>query len=54
VPANPTKYQLSIPPLFEGVILRMLAKNPDDRFANPTMLLKELKRVAKFQGLSDV
>lgn len=53
-PANPTKFQLSVPALFEGVVLQMLAKNRDDRFANPTLLLKELKRVAKFQGLSDV
>jgi len=53
-PAKPTKFQLSIPPLFEGVILKMIAKNRDDRFENPTLLLKELKRVAKFQGLTDV
>ncbi len=53
-PANPTKFQLSIPPLFEGVVLKMLAKNREDRFANPTLLLKDLKRVAKYQGLSDV
>lgn len=53
-PAKPTKYQLSIPPLFEGVVVKMLAKNRDERFATPTLLLKDLKRVAKFQGLSDV
>jgi serine/threonine protein kinase len=51
---KPTKYQLSIPPLFEGVVIKMLAKNRDERFANPTVLLKELKRVAKFQGLTDL
>jgi serine/threonine protein kinase len=54
VPVRPTKYQLSIPPLFEGVVIKMLAKNRDERFANPTVLLKELKRVAKFQGLTDI
>lgn len=54
VPAKPTKYQLSIPPLFEGVVQKMLAKNRDERFENPTVLLKELKRVAKFQGLTDL
>ncbi len=53
-PPDPTRFQLSIPPLFEGVVLQMLAKKPEDRFANPTLLLKELKRVAKFQGLADV
>jgi serine/threonine-protein kinase len=54
LPAKPTKYQLSIPPLFEGVVMKMLAKNRDDRFANATVLLKELKRVGTFQGLADV
>ena len=54
VPTMPTKYQLSIPPLFEGLLMTTLAKKPDDRFATPTLLLKELKRVAKFQGLTDV
>jgi serine/threonine-protein kinase len=54
VPVKPTKYHLSIPPLFEGVVQKMLAKNRDERFANPTLLLKELKRVAKFQGLADL
>ncbi|HUE15422.1 MAG TPA: FHA domain-containing serine/threonine-protein kinase [Planctomycetaceae bacterium] len=53
-PANPTKFQLAVPGLFEGVVMKTLAKNRDDRFANPTLLLKDLKRVAKFQGLSDV
>jgi serine/threonine protein kinase len=53
-PPKPTKYQLSIPPLFEGVVMKMLAKNRDDRFANATVLLKELKRVGTFQGLADV
>jgi serine/threonine protein kinase len=52
-PVKPTKYQLSIPPLFEGIVLKMLEKNRDDRFGNASLLLKELKRVGKFQGLAD-
>lgn len=54
MPSKPTKFQLSVPPLFEGVVMTMLAKKPDARFANPALLLKELKRVAKFQGLADI
>jgi serine/threonine protein kinase len=54
VPPNPTKYQLSVPALFEGIVMKMLAKNRDDRFASPTVLVKDLKRAAKFQGLTDV
>lgn len=51
-PAKPTKYHLSIAPLFEDVVLRMLAKRPDDRYRSPGDLLKDLKRVAKYHGLS--
>jgi len=50
-PVKPTKYHLSIPPLFEDVVLRMLAKRPEDRYRSPKDLLKDLKRVAKYQGL---
>ena len=50
-PVKPTKYHLSIPPLFEDTVLRMLAKRPDDRFQTATKLLKDLDRVAKYQGL---
>ncbi|MFO1095474.1 MAG: FHA domain-containing serine/threonine-protein kinase [Planctomycetaceae bacterium] len=46
-PASPKKFQLSISDLFEGIVLRMLSKNPDDRYASATALLKDLNRVAK-------
>jgi serine/threonine-protein kinase len=51
-PIKPKKYQLSIPDLFEGTVLRMLAKRPEDRFQTPTELLKDLERVAKFNGIT--
>jgi serine/threonine protein kinase len=51
-PVHPTKYQLAIPALFEGTVLKMLAKRPEDRFQTATDLLKDLERVAKFQGLT--
>jgi serine/threonine protein kinase len=51
-PVKPKKYQLSIPDLFEGTVLRMLAKRPEDRFQTAAALLTDLERVAKFQGLS--
>ena len=53
-PERPTRYQLSVPPLFEGVILQMIARNRDVRFANPAALIKDLARVAKFQGLTSI
>ena len=51
-PARPKKFQLSIPDLFEGSIMRMLAKDPGDRFQTPTELLRDFERVAKFNGVT--
>lgn len=50
-PAAPTRYHLSISPLFEGEIMRMLEKRPEDRHASPTLLRGELERVARYEGL---
>jgi serine/threonine protein kinase len=44
-PAKPTKSQMGIPPAFEGVVLKLLAKRPDDRFQTAEELLKGLERV---------
>jgi serine/threonine protein kinase len=51
-PVKPKKYQLAIPDSFEGTVLRMLAKRPEDRFQTPKDLLVDLNRVAKFQGVT--
>jgi serine/threonine protein kinase len=51
-PVKPKKFQLSIPDLFEGTVMRMLAKRPEDRFQKPADLLNDLERVAKYQGVS--
>ena len=51
-PPSPKKYQLAIPDLFEGVVLRMLAKRPQDRYQSPADLLAELERVAQYQGVT--
>ena len=49
-PDPPTKYNMSIPPLFVDLVMRMLAKNPGDRYQHATNLITDLKRVAKFSG----
>jgi serine/threonine protein kinase len=49
-PVKPTKYQLAIPALFEGTVLKMLAKRPEDRYQTAAELLADLERVAKFTG----
>jgi serine/threonine protein kinase len=51
-PVKPKKHQLAIPDLFEGAILRMLAKRPEDRYQKSGEMLAELERVAKFQGMT--
>jgi serine/threonine protein kinase len=51
-PVKPTKYQLAIPGQFEGIVMKLLAKQPDDRYQTATELLKELQRVGKFNGVT--
>jgi serine/threonine protein kinase len=50
-PARPKKYQMSISDLFEGVVLKMLAKRPEERFQTAGDLLAQLDLVCKYQGV---
>jgi pSer/pThr/pTyr-binding forkhead associated (FHA) protein len=50
----PTHYHLAIPPLLEGVMLRLLAKRPDDRFEDAKALLLDLERAAKYLGETEL
>ena len=52
-PQRPKDFQLSIDDMFEGIVLRMLAKRPEDRFQEPTDLVRELEQIAKFQNLEN-
>lgn len=52
-PEPASKYQMSIPPLFEGVVSKLLEKKPENRYQTATEMLKDLKRVAKFTGMTD-
>jgi serine/threonine protein kinase len=49
-PLRPKKYQLAIPDFFEDAVMRMLAKDPADRFQTPAEMLHQLERIAKFQA----
>ena len=51
-PAKPKTFQLSIPDMFQDIVMRMLAKRPEDRHQTPAALLKDLERVRKFQNIS--
>jgi serine/threonine-protein kinase len=50
VPEKPTKFQMSIPTQFEAIVLKLLAKRPEERYQSAGDLLKELIRVGKFHG----
>jgi serine/threonine protein kinase len=50
-PEKPKKYQMSIPDLFEGTVLKMLAKRPEHRHQTAGELVKDLERVGKYQGV---
>jgi serine/threonine-protein kinase len=51
-PENPKKYQMSVPDSFSGVVLRLLAKRPVDRYQSADELLNDLERMAKFVGVT--
>jgi serine/threonine-protein kinase len=51
-PEKPKKYQMAIPDLFQGTVLKLLAKRPEDRFQTAEELLADLDRVGKFAGVS--
>lgn len=53
-PEKPKKYQMSTPDRFQDVILKLLAKRPEDRFQKASELLKELLWIGKLNGMSDV
>ena len=50
-PVKPREYRLSIPKLFEDLVLRMFAKRPEDRHQTSRELVKDLIRVGRFQGV---
>jgi serine/threonine protein kinase len=51
-PVKPTRYQMSIPHPFEGLVLKLLAKTPDERYPSATLMLKELERIGRNHSLT--
>ena len=51
-PKSPKTFQLSINDMFEGAVMQMLAARPEDRYATPIELLRDLERIGKFAGIS--
>jgi serine/threonine protein kinase len=50
-PKRPKQFQMAVPDRFEDVIMVMLAKRPEDRYPNPSKLLLDLDRIAKFENV---
>jgi len=50
--ARPKKYQMSVPDALEGVVLKLLARRPEERYQSATALLGELERLAKVHGVA--
>jgi hypothetical protein len=42
---------MAIADMFEGTVVRMLAKRPEERFQTSGELLTNLEAIAKFQGV---
>jgi serine/threonine protein kinase len=51
VPVTPKDYLETLPDDFEALVLKMLAKQPDERYHKPGELLADAEAVAKKQGL---
>ncbi len=51
VPRPPKKFQLAVNELFSDTVMKMIAKNPDDRFQTPDELLADLMKIGRFNNL---
>jgi serine/threonine protein kinase len=46
-PDKPRDFQLTMPPSFESVVLKLLAKKPQDRYASASALLNDLEKITQ-------
>ena len=52
-PVPPTTGQLSIPALFEGVVMQLQEKRSEDRPNSARQFVRDLERVAKYEGMKN-
>lgn len=52
-PPKPTKYQMATPHRFESIVLKMMAKEPDNRYQTPAQLVKDLEQIGRLEGVTD-
>jgi len=51
VPIRPKEFQLSVDELFQDIVMKMLSKRPDDRYASASDLLRDLHRIGTLNDL---
>ncbi len=51
VPPRPRETQMAINELFEDAVMRMIAKDPDERFQDAGSMVTELERIGKYNNL---
>ena len=51
MPEPPKKFQLSVNELFQDAVMRLLAKNPDDRYQSAEAFVSDLERIGRYNGL---
>ena len=51
LPSAPRNVHLAVNEQFQSIVMKMIAKNPNDRFQDPQSLVRELVRVARINGL---
>ncbi len=52
VPQKPKKFERSIPTAFQEIVLKMMAKRQEDRYARPEELLADLNRLAEQRNVT--
>jgi serine/threonine protein kinase len=53
-PVKPSKFQLAIPHPFEMVVMKLLEKRPEDRYATADDLIRDLEKIGKVLGVTDI
>ncbi|MEM9942293.1 MAG: FHA domain-containing serine/threonine-protein kinase [Planctomycetota bacterium] len=51
VPKKPKEYQLAVNELFQDQVMKMIEKDPSNRYQEPSSLISELVRIGKYNNL---
>src|SRR5262249_46785962 len=51
-PAKVSNFQMGVPSAFEGVVMKLLAKQPEQRYQTAEDMLRELERIGRLNGVT--